>query len=45
MVIDLNKAHGEGGERISVSEFSIKGDGKIISVSACASDKEVKRVN
>ena len=42
--IDFYKTSGEGGERMSRSEFSIKGDGGILFVSACKSDNKVKGV-
>ena len=42
---DLDKTNGEGGERILVSNFLIKGDRTIFSVSACKSDKEIKVVS
>ena len=39
--IDFDKTIGEGGERISVSDFFIKGDAEMVFVSVCKSDKEV----
>ena len=42
---NLNKAIGEGGEIILVSHFPIKGDGQLVSISACKSNKEVKGVS
>ena len=43
--IDFDKTIGEGGERISVSDFFIKGDAEMVFVSVCKSDKEVKIVS
>ena len=42
---DFDKTIGEGGEMISVSDFSIKGDGEMVFVSAFKSDKEIKCVS
>ena len=42
---DLDKTKGKIGESISVSDYSIKGDGEIVSVLACKSDKEVEGVS
>ena len=42
---DLDKTKGKIGESISVSDYSIKGDGEIVSVLACKSNKEVKGVS
>ena len=42
---DLIRNIGECGYGISVSDFSINGDGEIIFVSAWKSDKEVKAVS
>ena len=42
---NFNKTIGESGEIMSVSDFSIKGDGKIVFVSTCKSNKEVKGVS
>ena len=42
---DFDKTSGEGGERLLRSDFSIKGDGGIVFVSACKSDNEVNDVN
>ena len=42
---DFDKTIREGGERMSVPEFSIKGNSEILFVSACKSDNEVKGVS
>lgn len=42
---DFDITIGVSGERILVSDFSIKGDGGIIFVSVCTSDSEVKGVS
>lgn len=39
---DLDKTIGEGLERISVLDFSIKGDDEMVFVSSCKLDKKVK---
>ena len=41
---DFDKTSGEGGEKVSRLEFSIKDDGGILFVSVCKSDNEVKGV-